>query len=93
VTHLASHGLYFGASYTLARNLADNQGDTPTAFAGEVNYGTPITDRFHPNSDYGNVEGTRHHRALITGAYQLPFGAGQSYLTSGLLSRILGGWS
>jgi hypothetical protein len=92
VTHLQSHGLYFDASYTLARNLADNQGDTPTAFAGEVNYGSPITDRFHPNSDYGNVEGTRHHRALITGAYQLPFGRGHSYLTSGLLSRILGGW-
>jgi hypothetical protein len=92
VTHRPSHGLYFDASYTLARTLADNQGDTPTAFAGEVNYGMPITDRFHPNSDYGNVEGTRHHRALITGAYQLPFGAGHSYLTSGVLSRILGGW-
>jgi hypothetical protein len=92
VTHRPSHGLYFDASYTLARNLADNQGDTPTAFAGEVNYGMPITDRFRPNSDYGNVEGTRHDRALITGAYQLPFGAGHSYLTSGVLSRILGGW-
>ncbi len=28
-------------------NKADNQGDAPTAFAGEVNYGLPIADRFH----------------------------------------------
>ncbi len=38
--HKTSHGLYFSANYTLAKNLADNQGDTPTAFAGEVNYGS-----------------------------------------------------
>ncbi len=58
-THRMSHGLYFDANYTLAKNLADNQGSTPTAFAGEVNYGIPITDRFNIASDYGNVEGTR----------------------------------
>ncbi|MFZ0941471.1 MAG: carboxypeptidase regulatory-like domain-containing protein, partial [Candidatus Sulfotelmatobacter sp.] len=29
-SHKISHGLYFDANYTLAKNLADNQGDTPT---------------------------------------------------------------
>jgi hypothetical protein len=37
-----SHGLYVSANYTLAKNLADNQDDSPTACAGEVNYGVPI---------------------------------------------------
>ena len=91
-THAMSHGLYVDASYSLAKNLADNQGDTPSSFAGEVNYGTPIADRFHVRSDYGNVSGTRHNRALLSGAYQLPFGPGRSHLTSGWGSQILGGW-
>ena len=92
VTHTSSRGLSFDASYTLAKNLADNQGSTPAGFAGEVNYGIPITDRFHVGNDYGNVSGTRRNRALVTGAYQLPFGAGRSHLTSGWLSQLFGGW-
>jgi len=92
-THRMSHGLYFDANYTFAKNLADNQGDTPTAFAGEVNYGIPITDRFHIASDYGNVEGTRRNRVLLTGLYQLPFGSGRTFLnTGGWKNGLLGGW-
>jgi hypothetical protein len=88
-----SHGLYFNANYTLAKNLADNQGDVPTAFAGEVNYGIPISDRFHIASDYGNVEGTRRNRFLLSGIYQLPFGQGRSFVnTGGWKNALLGGW-
>ncbi len=92
VTHTAAHGLYFDASYTLASNLADNQGDTPGGFAGEVNYGVPITDRFNIGRNYGNVSGTRRQRALISGAYQLPWGPGRAHVTSGWLGRVVGGW-
>ena len=92
LTHTSSHGLYFDANYTLAKNQADNQGDVPSGFAGEVNYGIPIADRFNISRSYGNVEGTRRNRALISGAYQLPFGPGHAYLTSGLLGRAVGGW-
>src|ERR1700722_15360039 len=92
-THKMSHGLYFDANYTFARNLADNQGDTPTAFAGEVNYGIPIADRFHVDSDYGNVEGTRRQRFLLSGIYQLPFGQGRAFMnTGGWRNAALGGW-
>jgi len=87
------HGLYYDANYTLAKNEADNQGDTPTGFAGEVNYGIPIADRFHINSDYGNQEGTRRHRVLLTGVYQLPLGEGRAFLNhSRLLDAIIGNW-
>jgi hypothetical protein len=92
-THRTAKGLYLDASYTLARNMADNQGDTPTAFAGEVNYGIPIADRFHVLSNYGNVEGTRRDRFLMTGIYQLPFGTGHTWLNkSGWADKALGGW-
>jgi len=92
-THRMSHGLYFDANYTLAKNLADNQGSTPAAFAGEVNYGIPITDRFNIAGDYGNVEGDRRNRFLLTSLYQLPFGSGRAFLnTGGWKNAILGGW-
>ncbi len=92
-THRMSHGLYFDGNYTLAKNLANNQGDNPSAFAGEVNYGIPIANRFNTSSDYGNVEGTRRNRFLLTGVVQSPFGQGRKYLNhNGLASEVLGGW-
>jgi hypothetical protein len=92
-SHRMSHGLYFDANYTLAKNLADNQGDNPTAFAAEVNYGVPIADRFNIRSDYGNVEGTRRQRFLFTGIYQLPVGQGRTFLNAGgWKNAMLGGW-
>ena len=92
-TRRMQHGLYFSANYTHADNVADNQGDAPNAFAGEVNYGSAITDRFHIKQDLGNVEGTRRHRMLLTGVYQLPFGNGRSFMNGGgIKDVILGGW-
>ncbi len=92
-TRRMDHGLYFSANYTLAKNVADNQGDAPGAFAGEVNYGSAITDRFHIKQDLGNVEGTRRNRMLLTGVYQLPFGKGRSFLNGGgIKDAVLGGW-
>ncbi len=92
-TRRMSHGLYFDANYTLAKNQADNQGDAPSSFAGEVNYGLPIADRFNVSRDYGNVQGTRRNRMLLTGVYQLPFGAGRQFMTGrGWKDKVLGGW-
>jgi hypothetical protein len=93
VTRRMQHGLYFNADYTYAKNVADNQGDAPNSFAGEVNYGTAITDRFHIKQDLGNVEGTRRNRMLLSGVYQLPFGVGRAWMNSnGLMNTLLGGW-
>ena len=93
-THRMANGLYYDANYTLAENKADNQGDTPNSFAGEVNYGIPITNRFDTYSDYGNIEGTRRQRVLLTGIYQLPVGVGRRYLTrNNWLSQVVGGWN
>ncbi len=92
-TQRMERGLYFDANYTFAVNKADNQGDAPSAFAGEVNYGLPIADRFNIKQNLGNVEGTRHHRMLLTGVYQLPFGRGRSFMSGGgVKDAFLGGW-
>jgi len=65
----------------------------PTAYAGEVNYGIPIANRFDVHSDYGNVEGTRRNRFLLTGLYQLPVGEGRTFLnTGGWGTQYWGGW-
>ncbi len=97
-TQRMKHGLYFDANYTLADNKADNQGDIPSGFAGEVNYGGPIADRFNVMEAMGNVEGTRRHRMLLTGVYQLPFGKGRSFMNGdggvkdAVRNAVLGGW-
>jgi hypothetical protein len=92
-THRMQHGLSFDANYTLAYNKADNEGDAPAAFAGEVAYGLPIADRFHIERDLGNVEGTRRDRMLLTGIYQLPFGRGRNFMNGGgVKDAFLGGW-
>lgn len=92
-THRQEHGLYVDASYTYAENVADNQGDAPGSFAGEVKCGLPIADRFNVKRNLGNVSGTRRHRVLLTGVYQLPFGRGRQFMhTSALKDTFLGGW-
>jgi Carboxypeptidase regulatory-like domain len=92
-TRRMQHGLYYDVNYTYAHNQADNEGDAPSTFAGEVNYGLPIADRFHIQRDLGNVEGTRRHRMLLTGGYQLPFGKGRAFMNSGGVKDVfLGGW-
>ena len=92
-TQRMQHGLSYDATYTYAVNTADNQGDAPSAFAGEVNYGLPIADRFNIKEALGNVEGTRRNRFLLTGIYQLPFGKGRAWMNSGGVKDVLlGSW-
>jgi len=89
-----SHGLSFQANYTWAKNISDAQGsDAPTAFAPEEAYAAEVANRFDIAADRGNVVGTPRQRLLITGVYELPFGAGRAHLTSGWLSAVLGGWN
>lgn len=88
-----NHGLSLQASYTLAKNLSDAQGsDAPTVFASEEAYAVEIADRYHLRADRGNVVATPRHRALISGTWQLPFGAGRAWSGSRATNIILGDW-
>jgi hypothetical protein len=51
-----------------------DQGDAPSAFANEVNYGARSLTASTLSGTSEKVEGTRHHRMLLTGIYQLAFG-------------------
>ena len=88
------NGLSFQASYTWAKNLANYGGDAPSGFAPEVIYGTAVNDRFHLRDVRGNVAGTRRHRFLFSGLYELPFGKGKRFLPnlSPVLNGFFGGW-
>lgn len=91
--HRTSHGLSLHANYTLAKNLSDAQGsDAPTVFASEEAYAVEIANRFDLKSDRGNVVATPRQRALISGTYQLPFGAGRAWSGPAAVNAVLGGW-
>ena len=85
------NGLTFDASYTWTRDLSNAGGATPNAFA--VAGGSYLTNRFHPGLDYGNVIYDREHRFLATWLYDLPFGRGRRWLsTGGALNGLIGDW-
>ena len=92
-SHRYSHGLTFDSNYTLAKNLADNQGPDNSGFSGEVggaraSYGRDRT------VDFGQVYGTRRHRWNTTMVYELPVGRGRQFGSN--MNRIedalVGGW-
>ena len=98
LTHRFSRGLSFSTAYTFAKNLSDNQGTygafgTNQSFSDEQGgyNGTYTYDR---HLDYGNVTGTRRHRALTSGVFELPVGQGRRF--GGSMGRapnlLLGGW-
>jgi len=87
-----SHGLTFQAAYTFAKNLADNQGPDSTSFAKENGGGASYLR--NREIDFGNVYGTRRHRLVSSGVYELPLGRGRAF--GAKMNRaedtILGGW-
>ena len=87
-----SHGLTFQANYTFAKDISDAQGsDAPTVYAGEEPYAVEIANRYDIGYDRGNVVGMPRQRLLLTGTYQLPFGAGQLLQGPRLVNSVLGG--
>ena len=92
VSRRSGKGVTFDASYTWTRDLSNAAGLAPSAFA--VAGGSYLTTRFSPGLDYGNVMFDRRHRFLATGLYDLPFGKGQTWLTSGgAMNGFVGGWA
>ena len=91
VSRHSGKSLTFDSSYTYTRDLSNAGGATPTSFA--FSGGSFLTDRFHPGLDYGNVIYDRRHRFMATYLYDLPFGKGQRWLSTGsVLNTIVGGW-
>ena len=93
-TQRLSHGLYFQANYTWAHNISDAQGDAPGGFTSENLLFTPSYDQFDLRAARGNVAGMPRQRFLLTGTYQLPYGAGRSWQSKNrFVNGALGGWN
>jgi len=94
IHHRFQSGLTFDGTYTLAHNVADNQGPVPGGFADE-NAGGRTMDLLNRAAELGNVYGTRRHRFILTSVYELPFGKGRTFLSKSnrLVDGILGGWN
>lgn len=93
VNHRSSKGLTFDSTYTLAKNLADNQGPNSTSFSGEAG-GARASWNGDRQVDFGQVYGSRRNRWNTTMVYQLPFGRGKQF--GGQMNRLedalVGGW-
>ena len=98
-SHRLASGLTFDSSYTLAKNLSDDQGPdeitgpTSGGFAGESG-GARASYARDRTVDFGQVYGSRRHRWQTTSVWQLPVGRGREF--GGNMNRFadlaVGGW-
>jgi len=80
----AARGLMWGTEYMWSHSINDN-----SIGGGE---GSNPQIAICRACDRGNSGQDIRHTITSNWMYELPFGPGQSYLTSGPASRILGGW-
>jgi hypothetical protein len=93
VNHRYKSGVTFNSAYTFAKALANNQGYTPTSYAGE-NAGGRTMDALDLKHEYGSVYGIRKNRWITSAIYDLPVGRSRQFGTSmnRVLDGIVGGW-
>ncbi len=97
LSHRFARGLSFDAAYTYAKNLSDNQGSygafSSSNFVDEQG-GYSATYTYDRHVDYGNVTGTRRHRILSSGVFELPVGRNKRFGggMNSLADAAVGGW-
>jgi hypothetical protein len=79
-----SGGLTFQWSYTFAKLLTDSDSYFATGGSAQDQYNR------RPEKSIGAFDQT--HVVKLGTIYELPFGPGKRFLSSGFASRILGGW-
>ncbi|HSS22716.1 MAG TPA: TonB-dependent receptor [Pyrinomonadaceae bacterium] len=82
-------GLQFQGNYTFQKILTDVTGSTDEVNQTRVE---PYLDNFDTSRDYGRAIYDRAHTFNFNGQYELPFGKGKRWLSSGVGDRILGGF-
>lgn len=86
-TKRSSHGLSFLVAYTFSKALGVD--DT----AGPGNYSPNGQNFYNLAADYSVTEFHVPHDLKVTWIYDLPFGPQGRWLTSGPLSKVIGGWT
>lgn len=86
-------GLTFTAAYTLAKNLNDIGGPSPTGFGDETGNGR-VLDSLNRAGNRGDDYATRRQRFISSFVYELPFGRGRKFAShvNRALDWVAGGW-
>jgi hypothetical protein len=84
-----SFGLNFGANYTWSK-LLGNLNDVGAALGNDNG---PFSNYYNRSADYGPLSNDINHRAVFNIFYDLPFGPGRHWLSTGVLGHVIGGWS
>lgn len=79
------NGLSAVASYTWSKWLANTYDDWVGTPAGYSNY-------YNQRADYGPTQHDVEHHVSFGPLYELPFGPGKRWLSSGVLGQVIGGW-
>ena len=84
-----SHGVNFGGSYTWSR-FFDNTNETGGTLGGN---GGPYSNYYNRAADWGPSANDVRNRMVFNVVYELPFGAGQRWMSGNALRHVVGGWS
>jgi hypothetical protein len=84
-----STGVGFRVSYTFAKALDNYFGDT--SFFGQRS-GVAL-DNYDINREYGLSVNDVRHRFILMPMWDLPFGRGKRWATTGVADKVLGGWN
>jgi outer membrane receptor protein involved in Fe transport len=86
-----SNGLGFQVAYTFAR--AKDYSSGFHSGATSTTYLLKPQDSNNLEPEWADADFDARHRLVASEVWELPFGPGRPWLTSGALSHVLGGWS
>jgi hypothetical protein len=83
------NGFNLNATYTFARAFDDNYGSGSTI--GTDN--GPYSNYYDRRADYGASSNDIRHQFIFSSVYELPFGPERRFISTGLLSHVIGAWT
>jgi hypothetical protein len=89
LTKRMSHGLEVQAAYTWSHSIDD----APDPIDPATGNRSLPRNSFALQNERGDSDNDLRHRLALNYVWQLPFGKGQRFVTSGLGNKIIGGWS
>ena len=88
LTKRMSHGLQLQTAYTWSHAIDD----APDPLNPAENNRSFPRNSFALRNERGSSDNDIRHRVAINYVWQLPFGKGQRFVASGLMSKVLEGW-
>jgi hypothetical protein len=87
-SHRFSRGFTFLANYTLSKSMDNCSLDLTTGG------GCEYQNASDPSATYAPSQFDQTHRVVVASAYDLPFGAGRTYMNhGGIANYVIGGWT